>query len=148
MAQRGYLTNLASEFYILSLLSRLGLDASLTLGNKKQIDIVVVNDEGNSITIDVKAVASKNDWILGNSTPKASENHFIFLVGYEGNFKDPNTLPRVWIIPSNELHKHILITDSSKMHFISRKTFIENGKHFENAWHLLNLDNKSLSITQ
>lgn len=30
--QRGYNTNLASEFFVLSILYRLGLDASLTLG--------------------------------------------------------------------------------------------------------------------
>ena len=35
-----YNTNLASEFYVLSMLHRLGSDASLTLGNKKSVDIV------------------------------------------------------------------------------------------------------------
>ena len=38
----GYETNLASEFYILSVLHRLGVDATLTLGNKKSVDILVV----------------------------------------------------------------------------------------------------------
>ena len=37
--QRGYNTNLASEFYVLSMLYRCGLDASLTLGNKKSVDV-------------------------------------------------------------------------------------------------------------
>ena len=40
--QRGYNTNLASEFYVLSMLYRPGLDANLTLGNKKSVDIAVV----------------------------------------------------------------------------------------------------------
>ena len=40
--QRGYNTNLASEFYVLSMLYRLGFDANLTLGNKKSVDITVV----------------------------------------------------------------------------------------------------------
>jgi hypothetical protein len=39
--QRGYNTNLASEFYVLSMLYRLGFDANLTLGNKKSVDIAV-----------------------------------------------------------------------------------------------------------
>jgi hypothetical protein len=61
--QRGYATNLASEFYVLSALYRLGLDANLTLGNKKGIDIVVACGPGRAYTIEVKAVAGKNDWL-------------------------------------------------------------------------------------
>lgn len=44
MAKSGYNTNLASEFYILSMLHRLGADAMLTLGNKKSVDITVVQE--------------------------------------------------------------------------------------------------------
>lgn len=51
-----YNTNLASEFHVLSMLHRLGLDAVLTLGNKKMVDIVVTSDEGELITIDVKGI--------------------------------------------------------------------------------------------
>ncbi len=42
-----YNTNLASEFYVLSMLHRLGADASLTLGNKKAVDIIVVQGSLN-----------------------------------------------------------------------------------------------------
>jgi hypothetical protein len=65
--QRGYNTNLASEFYVLSMLYRLGLDANLTLGNKKSVDITVVLGPGRAVTIDVKAVAGKMDWLMGSS---------------------------------------------------------------------------------
>ena len=37
-----YNTNLAAEFYVLSVLHRLGAEANLTLGNKKAVDIVVL----------------------------------------------------------------------------------------------------------
>ena len=52
-----YNTNLAAEFYVLSMLHRLGFDASLTLGNKKAVDVVVVRDSGNVMTVDVKGLA-------------------------------------------------------------------------------------------
>ncbi|GAH30245.1 unnamed protein product, partial [marine sediment metagenome] len=52
-----YNTNLASEFYVLSTLHRLGLDAFLTLGNKKSVDILVASPGGLFLTIDVKGVA-------------------------------------------------------------------------------------------
>ena len=51
-----YNTNLAGEFFILSVLYRLGADANLTLGNKKSVDIVVgrmtgtVQPSGSSAT--------------------------------------------------------------------------------------------------
>ncbi|MCX7735386.1 MAG: hypothetical protein N2319_01620 [Candidatus Kapabacteria bacterium] len=55
MSEKGYNTNLAAEFYVLSILYRLGINAHLTLGNKKSVDIVVENDKG-LITIDVKGL--------------------------------------------------------------------------------------------
>ena len=38
------ITGIASEFYVLSMLLRKGADATLTLGNKKNIDIFVNKD--------------------------------------------------------------------------------------------------------
>jgi len=49
-----YNTNLASEFYVLSMLRHLGVDALLTLGNKKAVDIIVANENGTITTIGVK----------------------------------------------------------------------------------------------
>ena len=53
----GYDTNLAAEFHALSVLYRLGAEATLTLGNKKSVDIVVVRSAGDTITVDVKGIA-------------------------------------------------------------------------------------------
>ena len=55
-----YNTNLASEFYVLSVLHRLGAEANLTLGNKKAVDIVIVHAAGDAVTVDVKGLAGKN----------------------------------------------------------------------------------------
>jgi hypothetical protein len=52
-----YNTNLAAEFYVLSMLHRLGAEATLTLGNKKAVDIVIVRESGDAVTIDVKGLA-------------------------------------------------------------------------------------------
>lgn len=43
-----YNTNLAAEFYVLSMLHRWGADAVLTLGNKKAVDILVTRAAGRS----------------------------------------------------------------------------------------------------
>src|SRR5260370_9072441 len=75
--ERGYNTNLASEFYVLSMLYRLGLDANMTLGNKKSVDITVVLGPGHAVTIDVKAVAGKMDWLMGSTPDSPKPNHYV-----------------------------------------------------------------------
>ena len=76
MAQDGYQTNIASEFYVMSVLHRLGLDAHLILGNKKSVDIVVVHGPGDSVTIDVKAVAGRNDWPMANVSTEPRSHRY------------------------------------------------------------------------
>ena len=137
MTQKPYLTNLASEFHVLSALSRKGYDASLTLGNCKSVDITVVLEEGRAVTIDVKAVAGKNDWLLGNSQPRVAKNHFIVLVGYEGYFSDPGKMPRLWVLPSQRLSKHVKVAKNEKTRYISRKEWKTVGKAYEGKWELL-----------
>lgn len=77
MGQQSYQTNLASEFYVMSLLYRRHLDAHLTLGNKKSIDIVVCIDDGRTLAIDVKAVAGKMDWLMGKRPFSPRKDHFV-----------------------------------------------------------------------
>jgi hypothetical protein len=60
----GYNTNLAAEFHILSILHRLGAEA--TLSNKKSVDIVLTRKAGDAVTIDVKGVSGKYDWPADN----------------------------------------------------------------------------------
>lgn len=130
-----YNTNLASEFYVLSMLYRLGIDASLTLGNKKAVDIIAVNKDGSTITIDVKGIAGKYDWPADNIRDFSKPSHFYALVCFEGKIADPSSLPNVWIIPANQLeqflHKFKIRVD------IARVLVREKGKPFLHAWHLI-----------
>lgn len=136
MAPRPYDTNLASEFYVLSVLYRLGFDASLTLGNKKAVDIVLVFDEGHSLTIDVKAVAGKQDWLMGDRDLPSSPRHFVVLVGYEGAIADPARLPRVWVFPVDVLRQFVRINEGKTLRYVPRKAILEGAAEYENAWRL------------
>src|SRR5712691_13040116 len=60
-----YDTNLASEFYVLACLHRIGLTANLTLGNKKGVD-VVVRESRDAVTVEVKGLAGKYEWPVNN----------------------------------------------------------------------------------
>lgn len=137
VAEAGYNSNLASEFYVLSVLHRLGLDAALSLGNKKSVDVTVIRDEGDAVTIDVKASATKADWILGkHKPPKYPTRHFLALVGYEGTISNPATQPRVWVVPYEKASTFLKLYAGDTTN-VSRRLLLESGQEFENAWHLL-----------
>ncbi len=96
-------SNLASEFYVASLLFRLGYEASLTLGNTKEIDLMVYDPETKKqITIDVKGLKNKTNFPVPNK-PSESENHFFVLVAYKNRFSDVDSTPDVYVIPSKKV---------------------------------------------
>ena len=136
--QRGYNTNLASEFYVLSMLYRLGLDASLTLGNKKSVDIAVILGPGRAITVDVKAVAGKMDWLVGNIAGTSKPNHYVVLVSFEAQFDNPNHAPRCWIVRYDDLIPLIKTSASkSKLRYLPRKAVLTSLAHREGDWNHL-----------
>lgn len=126
-----YNTNLAAEFYVLSMLHRLGADAALTLGNKKAVDILVANAE-RIITIDVKGVEKRYDWPADNIHVLESPNHFYVLISFEGKITDPLALPSAWIIPSNQLEQFIRKYQTRTV--ISRAEVKSKGQAFLHAW--------------
>lgn len=131
----GYNTNLASEFHVLSALYRLGLDANLTLGNKKAVDIVVVRAPGDTVTIDVKAVAGKVDWLVGNPEATPRSNHFVALLSYEAKFNDVSTTPSVWILPHERFLKLVRFAKKpSLVRYVSRKEVVKTCAEYRNAW--------------
>ena|SRR5918992_2143935 len=133
-----YNTNLASEFYVMSVLCRLGLDANLTLGNKKAVDIVVARAAGDAVTIDVKAVAGKTDWLAGSSAAiEPRKRHFVVLLSYEGRFPDLEKVPKAWIIPHADYLRLVKTASTGTMRYISRRQVRTEMHRFENAWRLI-----------
>jgi len=101
MGEKTQNTNLASEYYVLSCLYRIGANAHLTLGNKKSVDIIV-EKAGTLLTIDVKGSKGGPNFIIDNLTKKDA-NHFIVFVSFKGKIDDTNHLPEIYIVPSDKL---------------------------------------------
>lgn len=103
-ATKGYNTNLAAEFHMMSLLHRAGLNAYLSMGNKKGVDILIQKEDGSIQIIEVKGFAAKMDWIVGNNgrLPKA-KNLFFALVSYNGMIALLDHAPDFWLVPSEVL---------------------------------------------
>lgn len=96
----GYNTGIASEYFILSQLYRLGYEAYITIGNKKSIDIRIIKDD-KTITLDVKGVQGYSSLIVNNVTYKST--HFIAFVIYNNSFSDLSINPEVYIVPSIDI---------------------------------------------
>ncbi|MHB1528007.1 MAG: hypothetical protein ACYCXT_01035 [Acidiferrobacteraceae bacterium] len=136
MAQNGYNTNLAAEFYVLSVLHRLGVDANLTLGNKKSVDIAAVRSAGRAVTIDVKGLAGTTAWPVDNlKTAKAG--HFIVFVCYRGKIDDPTVLPEVWVIPSSKVAALTYHSPNGKRRVVQRSTLRAKAMRYRDQWALL-----------
>ena len=82
MRKEGYNTNLASEFYVMSMLHRKGINAILTLGNKKAVDIMIEKN-GKIITIDVKGLLEKSGSFPADNIKKKDKTHFIVFVSFK-----------------------------------------------------------------
>lgn len=102
-SEKGIFTNLATEFYILSLLARMGVNAHLTLGQKKSVDIVVEKND-SIITFDVKGLRGKTLWPLDNFV-KIRNNHYIILVSFVDKIFDLSLLPEIYVVPSKNVKK-------------------------------------------
>lgn len=132
-----YDTNLASEFYVLSCLHRIGLTANLTLGNKKGVDVVVVRDAGDAVTVEVKGLAKRNSWPANNLVTTKPDQHFVALVSFEGHIDDSHMpSPRVWIIPFPDIERFMQRYPGGRID-VSRTKLDSGGGRFENAWHLI-----------
>lgn len=130
-----YNTNLAAEFWVLSVLYRLGVEAHLTLGNKKSVDILIVGNSKTIYTVDVKGLADPYDWPADNIKVFDNPKHFYILVSFEGKISDPLVSPSVWIIPSDKVEPFIKPYTTRVV--ISRARVTKDGTKFENAWQYL-----------
>jgi hypothetical protein len=126
--------NLASEFFVASQLFRLGLGVTLTLGNTKEVDLVVLRPDGTAITIDVKGLKNSTNWPI---VPKRREaRHFFVLVCWRNRFTDVTVSPDVFVVPSLRIDE-VLKPWSGR----PEQTGIEyrdvRGGEFQNGWSLL-----------
>ena len=131
---KGFDTGIASEYLVLSMSYRLGIDAYMTLGNKKSVDIWIKNDDGSDISIDVKSVRAFDSVPVGNVVAK--DNHYVVFVIYNNKFEDVLTLPEFYIVPSKYVVENRIKYDlkSGGERF---NIFKKDIKDYINRWDLL-----------
>ena len=130
--KNGYDTNLAAEYYVLSMLYRYGADASLTLGNKKSVDIVVLRGR-TLLSIDVKGLAGKTLWALDNFS-EPTKHHYIALVSFLSRIHDCTVAPEVYILPSSEVERFLYRNPKGNRKGIQLARIRKDGRQYKDAW--------------
>jgi hypothetical protein len=126
-------TNLAAEFFVASQLFRLGYTVTLTLGNTKEVDLVVTHPDGRTATIDTKGLKNKTNWPL--KAKLIRDTHFFVLVSFRDRFSSLADAPDVFVIPSTQLHTVLAKWAGHEQTCVDYYTV--RKKNFKDAWHLL-----------
>jgi hypothetical protein len=121
---------LASKFYVLSVLHRLGADATLTFSHSDDVDITVVLESGNALTVDVKTLTGPMEWPVGDFRTRAG--HFVTFVWYPTS-SSPDVPPDVYIVASEQL-RHFLAEHSGRSVSLERLDEVVQARH---AWQRL-----------
>jgi|SRR5690606_25023542 hypothetical protein len=123
-------TGIASEYLILSKLYRLELEAYISQGNKKSVDIRVIKENGETLSIDVKAVRGYSSLVVNNVEPK--KNHFLVFVIYNNKFEDLDSHPDIFIVPSQKICEPLVST-------FKKEKRVMKGKlaEYKDKWNLL-----------
>lgn len=132
-----YNTNLAAEFYVLSMLHRLGAEATLTLANRKAVDIVVVREAGETITVDVKGLAGTSAWPVDNvKADEPKDNHFLVFVSFVNRIADPSTAPEVYVVPAAAISA-LQYNAPGGRRVMQLSTLRKHGSEYRDAWRQL-----------
>jgi hypothetical protein len=119
---------MASEYFVLSQLYRLGHEAYLTLGNNKSVDIRVVYNN-MAVSVDVKAVRGYSSLIINNV--HIDTTHFIVFVIYNEKFEDLTSTPEVYVVPST------MIPSIEKVFKDQRRVFKSDITSYKDNWKCL-----------
>jgi hypothetical protein len=138
-AEKSYNTNLASEYLVMSLLSRTGKDAYLSLGNKKGVDIIVTAKNGQFAIVEVKGVNKKSDdWLVGSSGKFNSADNMLYaLISFESQITNVTVPAEFWVIPSTVLAENHKVSNDGKTVYISHKFVKESFDEYKNTFQAL-----------
>lgn len=122
-------TGIAAEYFVLSQLYRQNIEAYITIGNTKAIDIRIIKKDGNPISLDVKAVRGYTSLIVNNLTYAAE--HYVAFVVYNEKFEKIDYTPEVYIIPS------LIVKDIRREYNKEHRVMKSDIIGFKDQWDLI-----------
>jgi Holliday junction resolvase-like predicted endonuclease len=134
-----YDSNMASEFYVMSNLYRLGLSPFLTLGNRKEIDIVLYKNN-DIVTIDVKGLKGTTNSPIGTRAKLEQlqnlENHYFVFVCYRNRFNNISFLPETYIVFVQRAIQLSVDWPGQNQVSINYSTLNQHRDEFLNKWEI------------
>jgi hypothetical protein len=123
---------LASKFYVLSVLHRLGADATFTFSQTDNVDLTIVLESGSALTVDIKTLTGPLEWHVADFSAHA--NHFVAFVWYPDSV-EPNVPPTVYIVSSEQLRSFIAQHESASVSLLR----LDEEIQARNAWQRLSI---------
>lgn len=103
MAQAKHL-DWAAKFFAVSVLHRMGVEATVTVSQSDDVDITVIQESGRVLTVDVKTLSGSKKWTV--SPFRVSNHHFLVFVWYPPNSK-PSAQPIAYVVASERLQRFL-----------------------------------------
>jgi hypothetical protein len=101
MAQAKHL-DWAAKFFVVSVLHRMGVEATVSFSQSDNVDITVVQESGRVLTVDVKTLSGTKEWTVGPF--RARNHHYLVFVWYPPDGK-PSAQPTVYVVASERLQR-------------------------------------------
>ena len=128
-------TGIASEYYVVAELFRLGYDVTITSGKTKTVDILAIKDD-KPIAIQVKGMRSPKISVNWNIDKNKIKDSVIYVL-VNLNANDLNLRPEFFILTSKEAKQLFIDTTKSgnqlKRAYLSYNK-IKGDKLYENNW--------------
>jgi len=136
----GHATGMAGEFFVMEQLFRRGYEATLTLGNAKNIDIVAYRPTDRTKKtkrISVKATTKGGKWTIGRDDLSGEEDMIFVFLRYK-EFTDSYIPPEVYIVPAPKAWENALgwLNDTWAIYY-SGKNAWRDLSNFKDTWQLI-----------
>jgi hypothetical protein len=96
--------DLAAKFYVMSVLHRMGVEATVTFAQSDNVDVTVIQESGRVLTVDVKTLSGTKQWTVAPF--RATNHHYLVFVWYPptGN---PSAQPKAYVVASERLQRFL-----------------------------------------
>lgn len=112
MAQAKHL-DWAAKFFVVSVLHRMGVEATVSFTQSDNVDITVIQESGRVLTVDVKTLSGTKEWTVAPF--RATNHHYMVFVWYPPNGK-PSAQPKAYVVASERLRR---LLARKRMHSLS-----------------------------
>jgi hypothetical protein len=94
-----YAVAMAGEHFVAAELLRRGLAASVTMGNAKRADVVVMNRSATRVVVVEVKSSSRKEWIVGARPPEPSKQPWVFV-----HLPEDHSPPQYFVLTAKDLH--------------------------------------------